>query len=165
MTMAYIRLCVAANTNKGMALSQYSGFNFNSFGKFGDVYLGFNEDGIYELGADDTDDDGDNIDASFEIATSDLGTSKQKRIRSVLIGYETSGGLKLKLKNDGKNERQYIISQIIGGQLQEGHKIGIGRDGKGRYWTFTVENVNGADFSIDSIEAMVNILGSKPSGS
>jgi hypothetical protein len=134
-------------------------YNFDSMCKFGDVYIGCDEFGIFEL-TGDTDNNTD-IDALIRWPTTDFGIPNQKRIRKGYLGYETSGSLILTVKDEEDNERRYEVVARVGSQIQYGTKVPIGRDGKGRYWCFELENVGGCDFSIDSLDVSVVVLPKK----
>jgi hypothetical protein len=141
--------------------SQYAGYNFNSFCELDGRYLAANADGIFILDNADTD-NGTEIEAFIESFLLDLGT--QIRIRKVYLGYETNGTLILKVKDNEGNERTYTITPIDDDRLQHDERVRIGRDGKGRYWSFRIENVDGCDFSMDSMEIVPIYLGKKPKG-
>ena len=153
-----------------LAASQYCRYSFDSMVKFGGMYLGAGEEGLFTLEDADTD-DGVRIDSIVELATTDFGISHQKRIRALYVGYETSGNLKVTLSNDEDNEREYILVPTNIGEVffdptkQHGSKIKVDRDGKGRYWKVKMKNEEGCDFSINMVEATVTILARKPSGS
>lgn len=157
----YLGLCIELSR---IAPTQYAGYNFNSMCKFGDVYLGANNFGVFVL--DDGDkDNGADIYAFFELPTSDFGIPHQKRMRRGYVGYEADGDLKLYVKQDEQNERSFTLKPSAGAsQYQEGAKVSITRSGKGRYWMFKVENVGGCDFSIDHITVVPIVLARKPSG-
>lgn len=154
-------LCLNIDGNQ---LSQYANYNFNSMCKFNGVYLGAGDSGIFKLDDGNLDGTGE-IEAFFELVTTDIGIANQKRIRTVYLGYETDGDLTLTLKDDDGNERRFSVEANHLGNKEHTAKISIGRDGKGRFWMFRIDNVNGSDFSVDSIEAVPVILGKKPSSS
>ena len=140
-----------------LAVSQYCRYDFDSLcGK-----LAAGENGIFTLDDAETD-AGVTIDSIIELPLTDFGISHQKRLRSVYIGYETKGSLKLIVSNDEGNEREYFLESTR--EKQHGEKISIDRDGKGRYWQFRIENIDGCDFSLDVIEIIPVVLGRKPSG-
>ena len=147
-----------------LAVSQYCRYDFDSMVKCWDIYLGAGEEGLFTLEDADTD-DGVEIDAIIEFPTTDFGISHQKRIRSLYVGYETGGDMTLTLSNDEDNERVYTLTPINASNKQHGSKVKVNRDGKGRYWTVRIENVDGCDFSLNMIEAIITILARKPSGS
>ena len=155
----YLGLCLQLERT---ALSQYANYNFNSMCKFNGVYLGANSSGIFKLDTGDLDGTSE-IAAFFELLTSDWGIENQKRIRSIYVGYETDGQLMFKVKDDDDNEREYILEPNHVDNKQHGAKLWGDRGGKGRYWMFRVDNVNGADFSVDDIRVLPVVLGKKPS--
>lgn len=152
----YLGLCMELSL---LAPTQYTDYNFNSMCKFGDVYLGCNKFGLFELTGDS--DNNVNIDALIRWPITDFGIPNQKRIRKGYLGYETSGHLIFVVKDEEDNERRYLIGAELVGQIQHGAKVPVGRDGKGRYWCFELENVGGCDFSIDSLDASVVVLPKK----
>ena len=157
----YLGLAMRLNN---LAVSQYCRYDFYSMVKFGDMYLGAGEEGLFTLEDADTD-DGVDIDAIIEFPTTDFGISHQKRIRSLHIGYETSGDITVTITCDEDNEKEYTLAPINASNKQHGSKVKVNREQKGRYWTFKLENNGGADFSINMIEAIITILARKPSGS
>jgi hypothetical protein len=156
----YLSLCLGLER---VAPTQYRNYNFNSMTKFGDVYLGANSSGLFALDSGDLDAT-DDIEAFFELVTSDWGVPNQKRIRKMHISYETNGDLMLTVKDDDGNQRNYMIDPIHLANKQHTVEVPIGRDGKGAYWMIRIDNVNGSDFSIDRIQVVPVVLGGKPSG-
>lgn len=152
------KLCLNINLSN-FSVTQYCGFDFNSFCRIGDSYFGASDTGIYELIGDN--DAGISIDAFFELIVSDWGLPAMKRIRTVYIGGESDGALKLTLKDDEDNSREYTVN-LISGSKQSSAKIPVGRDGIGRYWQVRIDNKTGAYFAIDSIELLMIVLGRKP---
>jgi hypothetical protein len=156
----YLGLCMEL---RGYRVSQYANYNFNSMCKFNGVHLGGNDSGIFVLDSGDRD-DATQIEAFFELATSDFGIANQKRWRSMYVGYKSEGDLVLTVKDDQDNERSFNLEPIFADLSSHGQKVGIGRDGKGRYWMVRIDNVGGVDFSIDQITGIPVILGRKPPG-
>ncbi|MBE9592702.1 MAG: hypothetical protein IMF19_04410 [Proteobacteria bacterium] len=156
----YLGLAMRLNN---LAVSQYCRYDFDSMDKFGDMYLGAGEEGLFTLEDAETD-DGLDINAVVEFPTTDFGISHQKRIRSLHVGYETSGDLTVTINCDDDDEKEYTLAPINTSNNQHGGKVKINREQKGRYWTFRFENVDGADFSLNMIEAIATILARKPSG-
>lgn len=142
-----------------LAPTQYANYNFDAMCKFGDVYLGCNELGIFTL--DGETDNNVHIAALFELLLTDFGIPNQKRIRKVYLGYEASGSLVLEVKDDEDNIRRFTVSAALADHRQHGTRVPVGRDGKGRYWAFRLENVEGCDFSVDSMDVLVTVLGKK----
>lgn len=156
----FLGLCIELS---GSRASQYAGWNFNSMCKFGEVYLGADDNGIAVLDSGHLDRTA-KIESLFELPTSDFGSELQKRIRAAYIGGETNGELQFTVKDDDGNERSFLVYPNHSGNQQHTMKVPCGRNGKGRYWMVRIENVNGADFSVDSISILPILMGRKPSG-
>ena len=161
--MATDRLGLCLNI-EGNQLSQWANYNFNSMCEFNGVHLGASEDGVFVLEDGDLDDTAE-IEAFFELVTTDFGISNQKRLRAVYLGYEADGDLMMTIEDDEGNERRFSVEPNHLDNKEHTAKINIGRDGKGRHWMFRIDNANGSDFSIDNIEAVPVILGKRPSSS
>jgi hypothetical protein len=140
------------------SISQYADFNFNSMTKFGDKYIGASENGIFEL-VGETDNEYE-IYAFIESPISDFLSSNQKRIRFLLIGCEVYGQLLVTVQHEGQFNREYTVTPVS--VAERDIRVPVGTNGKGRYWMFRIENVDGSDFSIDSLEAMFTLLERRP---
>jgi len=143
-------LTLDANLKIDSATSQYTNFDFNSFVNFNGVQLGAKADGIFELGGDD--DNGTNIDAYFEPFLTDLGTIHQKRMRYLYLEMKTDGDIIVTISSDGGTAQEFTVSGKD--LLPQKHRIPIPRTLRGTYWLYQVKNVNGADFSINSMSGI-----------
>ncbi|MEE4113546.1 MAG: hypothetical protein V2I40_12080 [Desulfobacteraceae bacterium] len=146
---------------KGGQLSQWQNYDFNSMAKIGGQYVGAGESGLFTLDSGDFD-SGMPIEAFFELATSDWGIPNQKRIRTLYFGYESDGNLMVTVRDDDGNERFFTLAPNHSANLQHSAKVPGARDGKGRYWMIRVDNVNGSDFSVDSIHVLPIVLNRRP---
>ena len=155
--MADARLAVAMNMKK-LAISQYGNFDFNSMTMFNGVPLGANSDGIYTL-FDADDDDGTNIDAFIETITSNFGIPSKKKPRRMYVSLEASRDITLKLKTDEGDYEEYRFTPTQVNQLQHRVSVNVKSRHKGDFWMIRIENEDGCDFSIDSIDALFIILG------
>ena len=156
----YLALCLNL---KGGQLSQWANYNFNSMVKIGNQYVGAGEDGLMKLETGDFD-NSSIIEAFFELITSDWGIPAQKRIRSMYVGYETNGDLTMTVKDDDGKSIVFTLRPNHADNEQHGVKLPGWHKGKGRYYMFRVDNVNGSDFSFDSMMVLPIILHRKPSG-
>lgn len=155
----YLGLCLALER---AAPTQYAGYDFNSMAKFGDVYLGAGENGIFVLDSGDRD-AGSDIEAFFELATSDWGAAHPKRIRRLYVSYEADGDLMLTVQDDEGRSRNFVLEPSFPDSKQHTSRVAIGRDGRGTYWMVRIDNLNGSDFSVDRIQVVPVLLGKKPS--
>lgn len=145
--------CVATNL-QGAASSHFTGFGFNSFANFNGSWFAAGDTGLYELtGATDN---GTAIAAHITTGSSDLGVHNTKRMRFVYLGIETSGRIKLVLTADKQDVKTITVTPKKTGAQRV--RIPIGRDVQGRYWSFRVENVAGAAFSVYEIAALPIVL-------
>jgi hypothetical protein len=130
------------------AITQFDGFNFNSFAKNGESYMAANEDGLFLLGGND--DDGTDIDAFFILKNTDFGDFTHKRFLRAHFGYESDGAITFSLSPD---EAAYFDKLVETGTTgKQGYKwVNLDTVYRGRYWQAKVSNKDGADFAIDSI--------------
>jgi hypothetical protein len=155
-------ICSMADTSLGpltlmlnverLAAGQYINYTFNSFAKFGKRYLGANSSGIFVLDEDDLDET-DHINSWIKLPVTDFGFQGGKRIRFIEMSYETDASLKVTPIAD--EEAGNSIEFVPGSRSnkQEEQKVAVGRYLRGRDWSLVVENLDGADFSIDRISA------------
>jgi len=154
MAISRLTLCIRLKNN---AVSQYRNYNFNSGCVLNGIPIAANEDGIYQLDNRDND-HGTEIDAFFEVTTTNFGVDNAKRMRKAFIGYEASGNMVLKVKADDEKEQSYFLKPVKKGQLQHKTIVPLGREIKGDFFTYRFENQNGCDFSIDSFNATAVFL-------
>ena len=138
---------------KRVAPTQYRNFDFNSMCVFNGKALAGGEGGLFSLDDAETD-NSTKINSYVEFPTSDFGELRAKRFRKAFIGYETSGGIKVSANVDGRPAGSDTLIPERTGQLQHRGILPLSRDAKGVYWYLTIENLNGADFSLDHIEAI-----------
>jgi len=91
----------------------------------------------------------------------DFGTKNKKHARDLWLTHRTDGRISVTISTDEdattEVERR---TQIVSDELHE-EKLKVPRGLKGRYYTFEVKNLSGADFDLDSISVMVDVLGGK----
>lgn len=147
-------LVLDTNTSIQGATTQYTNFDFNSMVNFKNRYLCASEDGLFEhTGSDDNESD---ISAYFEPLTMDFGLSNSKRVRSIYLGGEADGVLNILVNTENVSAVTLSVGSMT---TQAARKIACERSLYGRYWTFRIANVDGCDFSIDSISVLPIILG------
>lgn len=143
----------AVNLDTG-APSRYMGLPATSmFQHAGKTYV-TNAAGVYELtGGSDA---GQPIRAAVTLPRSDFSDGHEKRVPWVYVGARTAGPLVLKVITDSPSVRYYAVTS--GGASMQGYRVQIGKGLKSRYWQFRLENKAGADFDLDSIEILPNVL-------
>lgn len=139
----------AYNINTG-AGSFYEGFRFNSFALIDGEYYGANEAGIFRLGGDA--DDSAPIDMTITLGTSNLGSSRVKRVPAAYVGAESDQPLVLTCRVEGL-EYSYTFSRATATMAPA--KVQIGKGLAGVYWQLELSNTDGADAEIDALELLV----------
>ncbi|MCP4493234.1 MAG: hypothetical protein GY820_38920 [Gammaproteobacteria bacterium] len=131
--------------------------DFNSMCKFGGMWLfADGTNGLCELGG--SDDNDSDIDAYFEPVTADFGIPNPKRGRFIHVGFETDGELEVDITFDGKTTETISLVPQNDKTGQQRISKEITRAGQGRYMTMQIRNVDGCDFSIDSVDIDMYIL-------
>lgn len=135
-------------------LSRYTQYPFNSFATIGGRYYGATSTGIRRLDGDT--DDGEPIAAKLRVGLSDLGTRALKRVPEAYIGYSSDGTLLLRVisieeVSGAKQAATYKLAPRGAASTRE-NRFKMGRGVKSVDWDFEIENVDGADFALDSIE-------------
>lgn len=141
--------CVMTNL-KGAAPSQMLGMDYTSMFSFNGERFGTTSSGLYEITTGQFDGIVP-IDAYFVLATIDFG-EKYKRLRYLYFGLEGTGNLLLTVTADRSTVREYTIP--LDGTAQQRTRVKMDRNVKGRYWSFKVANVDGCDFSVDSMQVL-----------
>ena len=148
---------------KNFACSQYAGWDFDSMGMFEGQPIGANSSGIFKLDMDSSF-GGTNVTSFLESHLTDFGIENIKRPRRVILSGEFDGAIKLTTRcrdEDSSSiiERAYTVTPRSA--YQKSVEIDLKSDTQARYWSFRVDNVDGIDFSIDSIEVIMIVLGKK----
>lgn len=134
----------AMNTRTG-AVTEYSNFVFNSFGKIGDIYLGASDDGLYALSGDN--DAGTDIIARLKSGFAQFAGSKFTLFKGIYLGVRGEGDFVLRLTTGDDKTYNYTVST----RNQRTTKVHIGKGLRARYFAFELIS-EGQDFDFDSIE-------------
>ncbi len=137
-----------------MAPTQYDGFNFKGLCVFEGVILGCGESGIFQVSGDT--DNGTDIEAFFQVPSTDLGIPAQKKVRSMILSGYQHGSLKVTIVCDNDEKTVYTLN--LNGPIETGSvKVDLNSDDFGRFIGLLVENTEGSDFSIDVLDLLVLI--------
>lgn len=147
-------------------LSRYTNYPFNSFAKVGGRYFGAAADGLHQLDGDT--DNGEPIAARLRAGLSALGTRRLKRIPEAFIGYTSDGTLLLHVitVSEATGEKEAAIYRLRSRAAVSAreNRWKIGRGIKSVDFDFVIENVDGADFDLQSIEFRPVILDRRTRG-
>ena len=138
---------------KNNAVTQTS-VSFNSMCKFGNVALGCNSSGLYQITG--YNDHGIEINALMQSGTTDFGVPNQKRFRSIHATGEANGDCKLSLYADGELACELDIVPDNTGVFDV--KVPVSHVHVGRWWSWSFENVDGAFFALYSVSAVITVL-------
>jgi hypothetical protein len=138
------------------AISTYSGYNFNSIADFNGVLLGATPTGIHVLGG--TDDNGTDIDADIKTGSMDFGDTVIKYLRDMWATFRATGILKFTISINEDATTEVEKSTTLTGTTIVEERIKVPRGLRGRFFTVEIENVDGADFDIDSLSMLVEAI-------
>lgn len=140
-------ITLSTNLKSAAATTQFTNYDFNSFCNFNGKSIAAKDTGLYELGGDT--DNGQPISAYFEPVHSNWGTLHPKRCRYFYLSYQASGPIQLTVLPSFDNT---ITPRVP--NAQERIRVTIPKNIVQTYWRYQVSNIDGSDFSIDSIEAL-----------
>ena len=146
--------CVVMNTDT-MAVSEYSNYDFVSFANFNGMTIALHRDGnIYQLGGDS--DNGSEIDAVFETGMDDMGTGKSKRLLGLTVGLRSDGETQYR-QHRFNDYGEYISIDSTEEETIETRKLPSEKTQLSRVYGIEFSNVDGSDFSVDSMELDVRL--------
>jgi hypothetical protein len=154
-------ITIAMNLHN-LAISQYTGFDYDSFCSFNRKVLGSQEGGIHVLEQDEHDQG--QIDAHLKTGYTDFGMPNQKRARSILLGGEADADIQVEISSDESNDTTHTITMdkdVLKLSGAKGHGV---RTQKGRYYQFKIGNTQGKMFGIESLRIIPVVLHTKPRG-
>lgn len=134
--------------------TQYLNFVFDEAVAFqGNVIMSDNSS-TYLHGDSDTDADSTDIDATFSLPTSDFTIPNLKHPRFLTFGAELSDDMQIDIEVDEDVTYTYFLYCTNQNQLMHNHKVDVGENCDGRYFKITASNMNGGDFSVNSINGL-----------
>lgn len=143
----------AMNT-RNAAVTQYTGFNFNSFAKMGERYLGANDQGLYWLDGDD--DDGRTVKSRITTGIIQPNGNKLSGVQYAYLGMRGDGQFVVTVTDEAGGSYNYTLT----GSSMETARVAFGRGFKTRYFTFSLES-QGQDFDLDTVEFITTEMARK----
>lgn len=134
----------AVNTRTN-AVTEYTGYNFNSFAPVGLRYLAAADTGLYVL--DGATDANDAIIADIKTGLAQFAGSRFTAIKAVYLGIRATGEFALKIIDGANVERTYKV--LVDGRRTA--KVQVGKGIRTRYMAFELVST-GQDFDLDTIE-------------
>lgn len=144
-----VTLCLQLES---LALSQFGSYNFNSMCKFGREHIGANSSGIFKLGKNDKDDT-TSISSIVKLAPTNFGSVWPKRLGTYKVALEGEGRFKITFIANERTDKKVVevLTPYYEDNSQHIIEGNVGRDLIGQYWAAEIRNLDGNDFSVDSI--------------
>lgn len=149
------RQTLLLNTHN-FAASQFFNHSANSAAMFGGKLLFATADGLYESGGDnDGYVDVDGMPTPVPIAAhvvfpiTNFGYQGQKSPRSMLIGGRFDGQMQVSITDENEVTQDYPSIEM---DHESGTKLALRTDQRSRYLKTKIANVDGSDFSLESME-------------
>lgn len=134
----------AMNTRTA-AVTEYDNYEFNSFARLGDKYLGATSEGLYELIGDD--DAGTDIIARIKSGFAQWAGTKFTLFKGIYLGVRGEGDFVLRLISGEGQTYDYAVST----RDMRSTKVHMGKGLRARYFRFELIST-GQDFDLESIE-------------
>lgn len=133
------------------AVTYYTNYGFDNIITVNGVNYGVKSDGLYSLGGDL--DISTAIDAEFELHPTNYGTVQTKNVGYLYISSRSSGDF---VVDSIADEISYTNYGTIGRGAGDvfNWRARLGKGVKAVNWGFKVKNINGADFQIQSVDAL-----------
>lgn len=136
------------------SLSRYTRYPFNSFLSLAGAVYGATDTGLYRLGGDT--DAGEPIHSRIRQGMSAFGSQLKKGFPSMYVGYTASGDLRLSVvvadpRTSERTAHSYRLRARAASSVREG-RVKVGAGLQSVYFDYVIENIDGADFSLDVIE-------------
>lgn len=153
-----INLSINAN-GEGFPATQFLDFCYLDVTSFNGKLIMCDANGLFEHSG--SDDNGVAIDAWFEVATTDFDILNQKRLRAVIGSGLFTGNIVLGVSFDDGSYTDYpiVTNQVLD---QTAWKRFVNREQVGAHVRVKVSNVDGSDFSVDTLTAIAVILHNLP---
>lgn len=152
-----ISLIVAMNAGNA-AVTEYDGWDFNSFARYNGRVIAAGAAGIVVLGGER--DNTATIAAHVTTGQSDFGSDELKRLTDFYSSYRSAGAMRLTVTAKvNKVTASYSYPLPTTRDELESHKSEVGRGFEDRYYQFGMANVAGSNFSIDTLTALAQLSG------
>jgi len=139
---------------RNAAVSQYSGFNYNSFAKMGDRYLGASDQGLFWM-------DGDTdatrpVKSRITTGIIQPNGNKLAGVQYAYLGIRGNGQFVVTVTDEAGGSYNYALDATN----METSRVVFGRGLRTRYFTFSLES-QGQDFDLDNIEFVTSDISRK----
>jgi hypothetical protein len=145
------------------ALSEYTNYDFVSFANFNGKTLALHLNGsIYSL--EGNMDVAAEINAKFETGMDDMGSGKTKRLLGLTVGLRSDGETQYR-QHRFDDYGEYISIDSTQEETIETRKLPSEKTKLSRVYGIEFSNVDGSDFSVDSMELDIRLSPRRSGGS
>ena len=130
---------------RNAAVTQYSNFQYNSFAKMGERYLGANDQGLWWM--DGTLDGIRPVNSRITTGILQPNGNKLAGVQYAYLGMRGTGQFTVTVTDEAGSSYNYTLNAVD----METSRVVFGRGFRTRYFTFSLES-NGQDFDLDNIE-------------
>jgi hypothetical protein len=127
------------------SVTEYGNYDFNSFARIDNTYLGASSSGLYELLGDD--DAGTDIIAQIKSGFAQWGGARFSGFKAAYLGVRGEGDFVLRLTTGEGQTYNYSVST----RDMRSTKVHMGKGLRARYFAFELIST-GQDFDLESIE-------------
>lgn len=126
-------------------VTEYQNYEFNSFARIGNKYVGATEDGLYELDGDT--DAGEDIIATLRSGLAQFAGAHLSRFRGIYLAVRGEGDFILRVITGEGVTYNYAVAA----RSMRSTKVHVGKGLQARYWRFELVST-GQDFDFESLE-------------
>lgn len=146
---------------ENQTLTSFSNYGYNSFARVGGKNLAASAAGLFELVGED--DNGLPIPGTVTLGTTDFGSTFVKTVDRLYVGYRSKADITLRVTTDDEHDNSYTLPVSDQTELAT-QRVKVGKGLAGRYWQFTLQNLDGADFAFDTIDVKTAKLARRING-
>lgn len=139
---------------RNAAVTQYSNFQYNSFAKMGERYLGANDQGLWWM--DGTLDGTRPVNSRITTGIIQPNGNKLAGVQYAYLGMRGTGQFTVTVTDEAGSSYNYTLNAVD----METSRVVFGRGFRTRYFTFSLES-KGQDFDLDNIEFVTSDISRK----
>ena len=139
---------------RNAAVTQYSNFQYNSFAKMGERYLGANDQGLWWM--DGTLDGIRPVNSRITTGIIQPNGNKLAGVQYAYLGMRGTGQFTVTVTDEAGSSYNYTLNAVD----METSRVVFGRGFRTRYFTFSLES-KGQDFDLDNIEFVTSDISRK----
>lgn len=134
---------------ENQTLTTYTEFVYNSFAHIGSKNFAASAAGVFELVGNS--DNGAPIASTVTLGTTDFGSTFVKALDRLFIGYRSTADMTVQIVTDDERTSNYTLP-ISDQTALATQRVKVGKGLTGRYWQFAIKNINGVNFTLDTID-------------